>query len=152
MLLSVPEEWTLTRLNDEVTESTEIYPLRRAYEEEMNGLFFMTDTGSFDAYLSVFITALKDDERGLSEEELVKKHIDEMWEINRAFGDDEGPEYAAVMLAGEEHPVSLSRSESDAGEKVFAAFSIPRGDFKYEISISAASGELESLTGLFEKI
>ena len=152
MKLSVPEGWTLKRLNDDATESTEMIPLRQAYEDEMNGLFFTASSDSFNGYIDVYITALKDDERGLSEEELVKKYIDDIWAINKAFGDDERPEYARAMLAGEEHPVSLSRSETDAGERVFAAFSIPRGDFKYDISISAASGELEDLTGFFEKI
>ncbi|MBO6040615.1 MAG: hypothetical protein J6P58_05345 [Oscillospiraceae bacterium] len=150
--LSVPEGWTLTRLNDDATESTEMIPMRQVYEEEMNGLFFTASSDSFKGYIDVYITALKDGERGLNEEELIRKNIEDMWEINRLFGDDEGPEYATAMLVGEEHPVSVSVSESEAGEQLFAVFAIPKGDFKYEISISAANARLEDLTGFFEKI
>ena len=88
----------------------------------------------------------------LSEEELVKKNIDEMWEINRIFGDDEGAELRTAVLAGEEHPVSCQISETDRGDRLSVDFYIPKGAFEYIVFIYLTDAELEDLTKLFEKI
>lgn len=150
--LSVPEGGTLVRDNDDATESTEILSLRQGYEDGWGGLSFSAEIEGIDGYVNVMIHPLDDDEIGLSEEELVKKDIDEMWEINRIFGDEEGPEFRTAVLAGEEHPISYQVMETERGESLSADFHIPKGDFEYIIFIYLTNAELEDVTKLFEKI
>ena len=89
---TAPEGWTLVRCNDDATETTDVIPLRQGYEDGWGGLYFSADNEGSEGYISINIAALKDDEIGLSEEELVRKDIEKTWEINRMFGEERGPE------------------------------------------------------------
>ena len=64
--LTVPEGGTLIRDSDDVTESTEILPLRQAYEDGWACLYFTAEADELDGYINVSISALMDDEVGLS--------------------------------------------------------------------------------------
>lgn len=149
---TVPEGGTLTRLNDEVTESTEIYPLSRAYEQEQGGLLFWADIPNIDGYLYIIVSAMNEDEVGLSEEELVKKHIEDVWEINKAFDEDNGPSLGTAVIAGEKHPISIQVSQTNTGEQFFIGFTIPKGNFRYDVTISVTNGDYQPLLDLFERI
>jgi len=149
---TAPEGWSISRLNDDASETTEIFSMRKAYEEEMGGITYMANPESFDRYLFMAIRALRDDELGLSEEELVKRNNERIREINKVFGEDNGPELAAAIFAGEEHPMAIQLSETVDGEMLYVSFYLPRGDFVCDISISTPNGTLEDLTALFEKL
>ena len=150
--LSIPEGGTLVRDNDNATESTEIIPLSKTYEEGWGQLHFTATIDGIDGFIDVCVQALADDELGLSEEELVRKHIDTMWEINALFGDDEGPDFGTALLAGEEHPMSIETAEYEDGERLYVSFYIPKGDFEYYIYLFANNAKLEDLTSCFEKL
>ncbi len=150
--LSVPEGGTIVRDNDDATESTEIIPLSEAYEQGWGQLHFTAEIDGIDGFINVFIKALADDELGLSEEELVRKSIEDMWAINALFGDDEGPDYGTTLLAGEEHPMSVEITQYDDGERLSVSFYIPKGDFVYHIYLFAKDERLENLTAFFEKL
>ena len=150
--LSVPKGGTLVRTNDDATESSEIIPLSKTFEEGWGGLFFTAEAEGIDGFVNVFISALDDDELGLSEEELVKLNIDEIWKINALFDEDRGPELGTALLAGEEHPMAFQTSETIYGETLYVDFYIPKGDFMCWISIYANDAKLEDFTTWFEKI
>ena len=149
---TAPEGWTLVRCNDDATETTDVIPLRQGYEDGWGGLYFSADNEGTEGYISINIAALKDDEIGLSEEELVKKNIERTWEINRMFDEERGPEYGTCVLAGEEHPMSIQVAETGAGEMLYVGLYIPKGDFKYGIYYALPNTDLEPLLALFEKI
>ena len=148
---TAPEGWTLTRLNDDAADTTEILSLRKAYEEEMGGISFMATRDGLDSYVIITVRAMRDDELGLSEEELVKVNNDRIWEINKLFGEDRGPALEMATFAGEEHPMSVETSETVNGERTYVSFYLPEGDFVYDISINNSEGWQE-LAALFEKI
>lgn len=149
---TAPEGWSLSRLNDDAAETTEIFPLRKAYEEEMGGIVFMASPETFGQFILLSIRALKEDEIGLNEEEVVKANIDAVWEINRALGEERGPELGKATFIGEEHPMSIQRQETENGLSLYVSFYLPRGDFVYDVYITTPDGTLEELTALFEKI
>ncbi len=149
---TAPDGWSVSRLNDDAEETTEFFSLRRAYEEDMGGISFMANPESFDRYVILSIRALRDDELGLNEEELVRRNNDRIWEINKLFGEDRGPALETAMFAGEEHPMAFQISDTVDGETLYVSFYLPRGDFVCDISISAPNGTLEQMTALFEKI
>jgi hypothetical protein len=96
--------------------------------------------------------ALRDDERGLNEEELVKENNNRIWEINKLLGEDRGPELEMAMFAGEEHPMGIQTSQTQEGEAIHVSFYLPKGDFVYDVSISTPGGTLEEMTALFEQL
>lgn len=149
--LTIPEGGTLVRDIDGATESTEIIPLRRAYEEGWGGLSFSATVEGIDGDIFVIIKALEEDEVGLSEKDLVQKNIDELWEINALFGEDRGPTPGAALLAGEEHPAAFQTSEIGSGEQRSVDFYIPKGDFACFIFIYANNAEPDVLTACFDK-
>ena len=149
---TAPEGWSVSRLNDDAEETTEPFSLRKAYEEEMGGITFMANPESFDRYIVISIRALRDDESGLSEEDVVKRNNERILEINKLFGEDGGPELETSMFMGEEHPMSTQVSETVDGEMQYVSFYLPKEDFVCDISISTPNGTLEALTALFEKI
>ncbi len=147
-----PEDWTMKRDNDEAADPTDIIHFKDAFEEQWNCISFTSMGESYDENVSIVIVPLKDDEKGMSEEELVEKHIEDMWEINRAFGDDEGPELDSCVLAGEEHPVSRSDSETISGQKHYYSFFLPKSDFQCEIRISTYETPVEDYANCFVKL
>ena len=149
---SVPEGGTITRLNDDATDTTEIIPMAKAYEEGWGCLYFDAEFDELDGYLSISIMALNEDSVGLSEEELVQQNIDSLWAVNASFGDEEGPEMRWTTLAGEEHPCSYQGRELENGSSISVSFNIPKGNFQYYIYIFSKNTDLEDLTALFEKI
>ena len=150
--VTVPEGGKLTRLNDDATESSEIISFAEAYEKEENGLLFWAEIPGVDGYATMIIKPLDKDEIGLSEEELAKKDVEEMWDINRMFEVEGGPELVTLTLAGEEHPASLDVTQTESGEQEYACFFLPKGNFICLINISASNGGLEELIACFEKI
>ena len=150
--VTMPEGGTLTRLNDDATESTEALSLAKAYENGEGGLIFWGEIEGFNGHFNMAIQALDEDKVGLSEEELVNAHIEEMWEINRAFGDDEKPELITVTVAGEEHPASLSITETNSGEQRYINVYFPKGDFVCSVAFSVTGGGEEPLLACFDKI
>lgn len=149
---TTPEGWSISRLNDEAEDTTKILSLREAYEEEMGGISFMAAPESFGQYIILSIRALRDDELGLSEEEVVKRNNERIWEINKILGEDRGPELGTAMFAGKEHPMGIQTSETKEGEILYVSFYLPKGDFVCDISISTPNGTLEQMTALFEKL
>lgn len=147
---TAPEGWTLIRLNDDATDPTKPVSFRQAYEEEQNGIMFMASGEGMSEYLTIIITALDDDEKGLSEEELVRQNIEDIKEIYQAFGDEIEAEYTTRTLAGEEHP--MGHYDSESGESHYFSFYIPQGDFELDISITTATTDLEEYLKLFEKV
>ena len=150
--LTAPENWTLTRDNDDAVESKEIIPLAETYEEGWGGLYFSATSEEPSERISVLITALEDDLIGADEEELIKDHIRRMTDANEALGDEGGPEPATAVLAGEEHPAAVEIEEIDGDEYLSACFRIPRNGFEYQILISGKNLKLEDLTKYFEKL
>lgn len=148
---TAPEGWSISRLNDDAEDTSQILSMRQAYEEEMGGISFMASTEGVIQYIILSIRALRDDELGLSEEEIVKRNNDRLWEINKLFGEDAGPEMGTAMFAGEEHPMAAQLSETVDGEMLYVSFYIPKGDFVSDISITTPNGTLEEMTALFEK-
>ena len=149
--LTLPEGGTIVRENDDATESTEIIPLRQTYEDGWGCLYFSAEAEELDGYIHFSVQTLMDDEIGLSEEELVRKNIDSMWEINALFGDEGGPILSTVVLAGEEHPVAVETGEYEGVENFTATFDIPKGDFEYHIYMYSSNLELEDLAAWFTK-
>lgn len=148
---TLPEGGKLTRLHDEATEWTEPVSLAKCYEEEEGGLLFWADIPDVDGYIMIGVQALKDDEMGLDEEGLVKKNIEDIWEINKLFGEDRGPELETVVFAGEEHHAAIEESEISSGTQKSIDFFIPKGDFKFMVTISVNNGDWEPLLALFDK-
>ena len=150
--ITVPEGGTLTRVNDEATESTQIISLAESYEKEENGLFFWAEIPGVDGYAAVIIKALEEDQVGMSEEELAQKDVEDIWEINSRFEVEGGPEVTTMTLAGEEHPASLNITQTESGEQKFACFFLPKGNFICLIDFSATGGGLEDLMACVERI
>lgn len=149
---TAPEGWSLRRLNDDATDTAELISLREAYEQEMGGISFMAVTEDSNGYILVIIRAQREDERGLSEEELVRQNNERIWEISKIFGEDQGPELKTAMFAGEEHPMGIQTSQTQEGEALHVSFYLPKGDFVYDVSISTPGGALEEMTALFEQL
>ncbi len=149
---TLPEGGKLTRLHDEATEWTEPVSLLKCYEGEEGGLTFWVDIPNLDGYILIAVQALKEDEVGLDEEGLVKKNIENIWEINKIFGEDAGPEQGTAVFAGEEHPAAIQESEISSGTQKSIEFYFPKGDFKYTVSIYVNNGDWEPLLALFEKL
>ena len=149
---TAPEGGKLTRLYDDATAWTEpISLLRCYYEEEEGGLAFWADIPDLDGYIMICVQALKEDEIGLDEESVVKKNIENIWEINRIFGEDAGPELGTAVFAGEEHPAAIQESEISSGTQKSIDFYILKGDFKYTVTICVNNGDWEPLLALFDK-
>lgn len=149
---NIPEGGKLIRLHDEATEWTEPVSLLQCYEGEEGGLVFWVDIPNLDGYILIGVQALKEDEIGLDEEGLVKKNIENIWEINKIFGEDAGPELGKAVFAGEEHPVAIQESEISSGTQKSIDVYILKGDFKYTVTISVNNGDWEPLLALFEKL
>ena len=49
-----------------------------------------------------------------------------MWDFNTSLGDEDDPEFETILLAGEEHPASVTRTETDEGLRVYDSFYIPQ--------------------------
>ena len=150
--VTMPKGGTLTRLNDDATESTEALSLAKAYENGEGGLIFWGEIDGVNGYFNMSIQALDENKVGLSEEELVNAHIEEMWEINKAFGDDEKPDLITVTVAGEEHPASLSVTQTNSGEQRYINVFFPKGDFVCSVSFSVTGEGEEPLLACFDRI
>lgn len=149
---TTPEGWSISRLNDDAADTSQILSMRQAYEEEMGGISFMASPEAFGQYIILRIRALRDDELGLCEEELVKRNNERIWEINKLLGEDRGPELGVATFAGEEHPMGIQLSETKEGENLFVSFYLPKGDFVCDISITTPNGTLEEMTAHFGKL
>ena len=147
---TTPEGWTLTRINDDATDPTEPVSFRQAYEEDDNGLMFMAMGNNTDEYLTIVITALDNDEKGLGEEELVRQNMEDLKDIYLAFGDEIEADYGTRVLAGEEH--LMAHYDSEGGKQHFFSFYVPQGDFKLDICITTAMTDPEDYLKLFEKV
>ena len=135
---------------DEETGSSGTISFKKAYEEGWGGISLSADL-QMGTRFGVNITPLNADEIGLNEEELVKKHIQTMWDFNASFGDEDGPEYGTVLLAGEEHPVSVTRTETEDGLKLYESFYIPKGDFVFGISVFGTEEQVKDYLKCFDK-
>lgn len=149
---SVPEGGTMIRDYDSAAETKDIIPLKKAYEEEWGGLSYSAVIPGIDGYVSIIISALKDDELGLDEEALVKKNIQDIWDINKVFDEEEGPELRTFELAGEEHPASYDSAETGDDTTTNVTFYIPKGDFQYVFYISVINADVEEIIQYFEKL
>ena len=160
--LSVPEGGTIIRDNDDALSTNEFLPLSKTYEDGWGGWSYSAEIAGVDGSITVFITALSDDEAGLTEKELVEKHVKAYQEIDKLLGDDEdvdgdgtgseeGPKNTTVILAGEEHPASVDISRVDGNDYLSACLYIPKGDFEYIIYLSGPDLKPEDLTKYFEK-
>ena len=106
--LCVPENGTLIRDNDGAEDTEEMISFRQAYEDGWEGIYFTASMEGTSGGIDLYITALQDDETGLTEKELVEKHIEDIKKVNRIIGDDNEPEYRTITLAGEGHPAAVS--------------------------------------------
>ena len=111
--------------------------LAACYEGKEGGLIFWADIPDLDGFVMIGVQARKDEEFGLDEEALVEKNIRDIWDINKLFGEDRGPELGTAVFAGEEHPAAIHY--------------IPKGDFLYLVTITVNNGEWEPLLALFDK-
>ena len=145
---TAPEGFSLSRLNDDATESTEIIPLRKTYEDGLRGIMITTDLGLPETvFINVY--AADEDQIGFSEEELVRAKIQETNELVTSFGLEEGSEYSTAVLAGEEHPIQLSTSDPEC---IDVYFHIIKDGFIFQISVSAPDEEgIAYLLSFFEK-
>ena len=145
---TAPEGFSLSRLNDDATESTEIIPLRKTYEDGLRGIMITTDLGLPETvFINVY--AADEDQIGFSEEELVRAKIQETNELVTSFGLEEGSEYSTAVLAGEEHPIQLSTSDPGC---IDVYFHIIKDGFIFQISVSAPDEEgIAYLLSFFEK-
>lgn len=135
---------------DEETGSSETVSFRKAYEEGWGGISLSANLETGTRF-GVSVTPLNADEIGLSEEELVKKHIQSMWDFNASLGDEDGPEYETIQLAGEEHPASVTRTETEDGLKIYYSFYIPKEDFVFGISVFGTEEQVKEYIKCFEK-
>lgn len=135
---------------DEETGSSGSISFKKAYEEGWGGISLSADL-EMGTRFGVNVTPLNTDEIGLSEEELVKKHIQTMWDFNASFGDEDGPEYEIIQLAGEEHPASVTRTETEDGLKIYYSFYIPKEDFVFGISVFGTEEQVEEYIKCFDK-
>ena len=150
--LSVPENGTLIRDNDGAEDTEEMISFRQAYEDGWEGIYFTASIEGIDGGIDLYITALQDDETGLTEKELVEKQIEDIKKVNQIIGDDNEPEYRIITLAGEEHPAAVSIYQDDVGEILSAKVRIPEGDFEYCITFRGYDGSLEKMAECFEKL
>ena len=124
--------------------------MKQAYEDGWGGVSLSADL-EMGTRFAISIIPLNEDETGLSEEELVKQHIQTMWDFNASLGDEDGPEFETILLAGEEHPASVTRTETDEGLRVYDSFYIPKGDFLFGISVFGTEEQVEEYIKCIEK-
>ena len=65
--LSVPENGTLIRDNDGAEDTEEMISFRQAYEDGWEGIYFTASMEGTSGGIDLYITALQDDETGLTE-------------------------------------------------------------------------------------
>ena len=139
---------------DEDTGSSGTISMKQAYEDGWGGVSLSADL-ELGTRMGISITPLNENEIGLSEEELVKKHIQDVKDFSAALGaedDEDGPEYETILLAGEEHPVSVTRTETEEdGLKIYESFYIPKGDFMFGISLFGTEEQVEEYIKCFDK-
>ncbi len=149
-----PAGSTLAFDTDDEDDSSEGISMKKAYEDGWGGISLSADL-EMGTRFGISITPLNEDEIGLSEEELVKKHIQDIKDFSAALGDEDdedGPEYETILLAGEEHPVSVTRTETEEdGLKIYESFYIPKGDFLFGISLFGTEEQVEEYIKCFEK-
>ena len=146
---TTPEGMTLSRLNDDATDTTTIIPLRQAYEDGYGGIMITTELG-LEESVFIRIYAIDDDKIGFTEDELVRAQIQETNDLAVAFGLEGSAVYGTAVLAGEKHPIQIDTSEP---ETVSWFFHINKGAFMYDISITAPDeARAEYLISFFEKV
>lgn len=145
---TVPEGWDLEDGNED-----KLVPLTEAYEKGYNGVLLsaMTQNEQLDL-ITICISALEEDEIGLSEQELVEKEVQDTKEFYELAEVDSSPELKSADLCGEEHPAVISTDNTGNSSSVMTTFIIPKDDFKLEITIFNDSMSYEELSAFFEKL
>ena len=147
---TAPEGWTMMLSNTgETTTVLSMPSLVSTYEDGYNGIYIDCEE-DFSNRFTVYITNLKEDEEGKSEEELVDSHIKTMNEVTAALGDEPDYKKEYYMLGGEKHPAAVALNSE--GKVRYIGFSIPNGHFNCMIDFYGTEVPLESLLPCVEKI
>lgn len=138
--LSLPEGWSISDLITEKPD--EALSIRKAYDEEYNCIFLMAENSRTDDKISILITGMSEDQRGFTEEDLIRENIELFRQLDEAMGDESNRHAENVVLAGKSHPASVESGSYEGKDWETTSFEIPHDPFS--CSITVTSNELPS--------
>ena len=138
--LSLPEGWSMSDLvADNADEPLSIHS---AYEKGYNCIFLMAENSRNNDTISILITGMQEDKRGMTEEELIRENIELFRQIDETMGEESKRHAENVLFAGKKHPAAVESGSYEGEEWETTSFEIPNDPFS--CSITVTSHELPS--------